>query len=86
MKKLKNEKALTKKAIEVGEKYAKNRGYTGFSSTMSANQKVESIYRLLVQDSLIQPLPEQQESILTMKHKLAVWISHQLPADHPLLK
>jgi len=86
MKKLKNEKALTKKAIEVGENYAQKRGYTGFSETTSANEKVESIYRLLVKDRLIQPLPSQHENILSMKHKLAMWISHQLPEDHSLLK
>jgi hypothetical protein len=85
MKKLKHEKELTKKALEIGEKYAKNRGFSGFSATMSANQKIESLYRLLVQDTLIQPLPEQQETVMNMKHKLAVWISHQLPDNHPLL-
>ena len=44
MKKLKNETALLKKAIEIGEKYAQNRGYKNFSATDSAKQKVESLY------------------------------------------
>ena len=53
MKKLKNESALLKKAITIGEKYALNRGYKGFSETDAAKQKIEVLYRLLVQDKLI---------------------------------
>lgn len=86
MKKLKNETALLKKAIEVGEKYAMNRGFKNFGSTDSAKQKVESLYRLFVNDKLIQPLAKDQENQLNMKHKLALWISKQLPKDHELLK
>lgn len=86
MKKLKNEAALLKKAIEIGEKYAKNRGYKNFSPTDSAKQKVESLYRLMVHDKLIQPLAKDQENQLNMKHKLALWIAKQLPKDHALLK
>lgn len=86
MKKLKHEKELLKKALDVGERYAKNRGYKGFSATMSANHKVESIYRLLVNDQLIQPMPEDQESLAAFKHRLAVWISRQLPEDDPLIQ
>jgi hypothetical protein len=47
---------------------------------------VEVLYRLLVHDKLIQPLPENEENGPKMKHKLALWISRQLPEDHPLLK
>lgn len=86
IKKLKNETALLKKAIEVGEKYAMNRGYKGFSATNAAKEKVESLYRLLVNDKLIQSLPVDQEDLQSMKHRLAMWISKQLPEDHPLLK
>jgi len=86
MKKIKNEAQLAKLAISVGEKYANNRGYKEFSSTDSASQKVESLYRLLVLDKLVQPLAGDQENQLNMKHKLAIWISKQLPGDHPLLK
>ncbi len=84
MKKLKNEAELLKKAVEVGEKYAQNRGYKGFSATNSAKDKVESLYRLLVNDKLIQPLAVSDEDQPRMKHKLALWIAKQLPADHPL--
>lgn len=86
MKKLKNEAALLKKAIEIGEKYAVNRGYKGFSATNAAKDKIESLYRLLVNDKLIHPLPADGEDLQSMKHKLAIWISKQLPEDHPLLK
>ncbi|MCF6193127.1 MAG: DUF5062 family protein [Kangiellaceae bacterium] len=85
MKKIKNEIQLAKIAVSVGEKYAINRGYKHFKATDSATQKVESLYRLLVLDKLIQPLAKDQENQLNMKHKLAIWISKQLPDDHPLL-
>ena len=86
MKKIKNQNQLLKKALEVGEKYALNRGYKNFKTTDSHKQKIEAIYRLLVLDKLIQPIPEAQENELNFKHKLVIWISKQLPADHPLLK
>ena len=86
MTKLKNETQLVKKALEVAEKYAQNRGYAEFAPTHSAKEKIECIYRLLVQDRLIQPLATGQENGVNMKHKLALWISRQLPKDHPLLK
>ena len=86
MKKIKNQNQLLKKALFVGEKYALNRGYKHFSSTDSHKQKIEAIYRLLVQDKLIQPIPEAQENELNFKHKLVIWISKQLPADHALLQ
>ncbi|GAA6206483.1 DUF5062 family protein [Thalassotalea sp. SU-HH00458] len=86
MKKLKNEAALLKKAIEIGEKYAINRGYKGFSATNAAKDKVESLYRLLVNDKMVHPLPTDNEDLQNMKHKLAIWISKQLPEGHELLK
>lgn len=86
MKKLKNEAELLKKALTIGEKYAVNRGYKNFSATNSAKDKVESLYRLLVNDKLIQPLAVENEDQLNMKHKLALWIVKQLPEGHALLK
>ncbi|MCL6416748.1 DUF5062 family protein [Aestuariirhabdus sp. Z084] len=77
MKKLKNETELVKRAIIVGIKYAEARGAAMFEATDSASVKVEYIYRLLVHDKLIQPLPEDQVSIQSMRHKLAIWISKQ---------
>ena len=75
MKKLKNEKELLKKAIDEGVKYGEKRGVVEFEATDSANEKVEYIYRLLVHDAVIQPIPEDQISQKTMRHKLAIWAS-----------
>jgi|TARA_B110000914_G_C15357264_1_gene396792 hypothetical protein len=86
MKKLKNESDLLKKAIIIGEKYAVNRGYKNFAANNALKDKVESLYRLLVNDKLIQPLAIEAEDQPNMKHKLALWISKQLPEGHPLLK
>jgi hypothetical protein len=75
MKKLKNEKELVKKAIAAGMKYGEERGVVEFEPTDSASEKIEYIYRLLVHDKVIQPLPQEQVSQVTMKHKLAIWAS-----------
>ncbi|OGI40971.1 MAG: DUF5062 domain-containing protein [Candidatus Muproteobacteria bacterium RBG_16_62_13] len=86
MKKLKHEAELVKAAILAGMKYGIDRGAVVFEPTDSASEKILFIYRLLVHDKIIQPLPEDQVSQQSMKHKLAIWYSRQLPADHPLLK
>ncbi len=84
MKKLKNETALVKAAILAGMKYCEERGAVEFEPTDSQSEKVLYIYRLLVHDKLIQPLPEDQVSQKSMRHKLAMWYAKQLPGDHPL--
>jgi len=86
MKKLKHEAELLKAAILAGMKYGEDRGAVVFEPTDSASEKILFIYRLLVHDKVIQPLPEDQVSQQSMKHKLAIWYAKQLPADHPLLK
>ena len=85
-KKVKNQNDLLRKALEVGEIYAKKRGYKSFGATDSHKHKIEAIYRLLVNDRLIQPLPEDQENELNFKNRLVSWIKNQLPDNHPLLK
>ena len=85
-KKLENEAGLLKEAIRIGMDYAKKRGVAEFEATDSAHEKIEYIYRLLVHDKLIQPLAKSEVSQKAMAHKLAIWISKQLPADHPLLR
>ena len=77
MKKLKNEKEMVKKAIAEGVKYGEKRGAVEFEPTDSAEEKIEYIYRLLVYDKLIQPIPEDQISQKSMRHKLAIWASKQ---------
>ena len=57
-----------------------------FEKTDSAHDKIEYLYRLLVHDKLIQPLAKGDEKEPAMRHKLALWISRQLPENHPLLK
>ena len=86
MKKLKNEAQLTKAALEAGARYAVARGAVEFEATDSAEDKALYIYRLMAHDKVIQPLPEDQVSVKSIKHKLAIWYSKQLPKDHPLLK
>ena len=86
MKKLKHEAELVKAAIQAGIKYGEERGVVKFEATDSAKDKIEYIYRLLVHDKIIQPMPEEQVSQQSMRHRLAVWYSKQLPKDHPLLK
>ncbi len=86
MKKLEHEAELVVEALRVGAVYASKRGVGEFEATDSAKNKITFLYRLLVRDKLIQPLARGQENEPNMKHKLALWISRQLPADHPLLK
>ena len=61
----------------LGMEYGEKRGVVEFEPTDSAAEKVEYIYRLLVHDNLIQPLPEDQVSQQSMQHKLAIWASKQ---------
>ncbi len=85
-KKLKHEAELVKEAIIAGVKYAEDRGAAVFEPTDSVSEKTLFIYRLLVHDKLIQPLPEDQVAQKSMRHKLALWYAKQLPKDHPLLR
>lgn len=84
--KLKHEADLIREAIRVGSIYAEKRGAVEFAPTDSQDLKVEYIYKLLVHDNLIQPLAKEDISLPNMKHKLALWISRQLPENHPLLQ
>jgi len=86
MNKIKNEPELVKKALQIGAAYAQKRGYGEIENQDSLKLKVEFVYRVLIEDKLIQPLAKDQISDPNMRHKLALWISRLLPADHPLLK
>lgn len=85
-KKLKHEAELAKAAIAAGVKYAEERGAVVFEQHDSQADKVLYIYRLLVHDKKIQPLPEDQVSQKAIRHRLALWYAHTLPKDHPLLQ
>jgi len=85
MKKLKNEKELVKKAIALGVEYGEKRGAVEFEATDSVHEKLEYIYRLLIHDKLISPIPEIDISQKTIRHKLAMWASKQNDGIKPLL-
>jgi hypothetical protein len=86
MKKIKNESQLLQHAIKLGTAYATQRGYIGIDRTTSVKDKQECIYRLLVQDKLINPLTETEENTANIRHKLVVWIMKKLPENHSLLQ
>ena len=85
MAKINNESELVKKALSVGALYAEKRGYGKIEDQDSVKLKVEFVYKVLIEDKLIQPLAKDQISDPNMRHKLALWISRQLPAGHSLL-
>lgn len=85
MKKLRHEAELYKAALAAGVDYAQKRGAVVFEPTDSASEKALYVYRLLVHDKKIQPMPEEQVSEKSIRHRLATWYAHQLPKDDPLL-
>jgi hypothetical protein len=85
MKKPKHEAELFKAALQAGVKYAEGRGAVEFEPTDSASDKALYVYRLLVHDKIITPMPEEQVAEKTVRHRLALWYARQLPKDHPLL-
>lgn len=85
-KKMKNENALLKEALNIIMDDATKRGIVEFEATDSHDDKIEYAYRLLVHDKAIAPLPANQLSMPAMRHRLAKWVTHELPADHALMK
>src|ERR1700682_6564824 len=85
MKKPKHEAELFKAALLAGIKYAEGRGAVEFEPTDSASDKALYVYRLLVHDKIITPMPEEQVAEKSVRHRLALWYAHQLPKEHPLL-
>lgn len=86
MKKLRHEHELFKAALLAGVQYAEGRGAVEFEATDSASDKALYVYRLLVHDKVIAPMPEVEVSEKTIRHRLATWYAHQLPKGHPLLE
>ena len=86
MKQIKNEAALFKAAVAAGTKYGEERGVVEFDPGDSLNDKALYIYRLLIHDKLLTPLPEEQVSQKSIRHRLVLWHMRQLPKDDPLLK
>ena len=73
--KLENEAELVKEALRVGMNYAEKRGVAKFEQTDSANDRLEYVYRLLVHDKVIPPLPNDKLSQKAIRHRLAMWIA-----------
>jgi hypothetical protein len=84
-KKLKHEKELLKVALEMVLDDAVKRGIVELEPTDSHDLKLQYAYRLLVHDKKISPLPKDQVSLPGIKHRLAMWVTHQLPKGHELL-
>ncbi|MDX1499942.1 MAG: DUF5062 family protein [Woeseiaceae bacterium] len=84
-KKLKNEKALLREALTMILDEAVARGVVEFEATDSHDLKIEYAYRLLIHDGKIVPLPQGQETLPNIRHRLAMWVTHELPPDHELL-
>jgi hypothetical protein len=77
---------LFKAALQAGVAYAEGRKVVQFEATDSASNKALYVYRLLVHDKVIAPMPEEQVSEKTIRHRLATWHAAQLPKGHPLLE
>lgn len=84
-KKLKNEKELLRLALDKILADAKARGIVEFEPTDSHDLKIRYAYRLLIHDKAIVALPEGQETLPKIRHRLAMWMTHQLPEGHELL-
>lgn len=86
MKKLKNENELVREALRVVMEDAVRRKIVEFEPTDSADEKTQYVYRLLVHDQKIIPLPNDQISLPAIRHRLATWMRRELPKGHPLKK
>ena len=84
-KKLKNEKGLLREALQMVIDDAVKRGVVEFEATDSHDLKIQYAYRLLIHDKKIAPLPKGQETLPAIRHRLAMWVTHELPPDHELL-
>lgn len=84
-KKLKHEKELLKLALQLVLDDAVKRGIVEIEPTDSHDLKIQYAYRLLVHDKKISPLPNGQETLPKIRHRLAMWVTHELPEGHELL-
>jgi hypothetical protein len=86
MKKIKNEAELFRAALDAGMAYGEKRGAVIFEATDSVKERAMYIYRLLVHDKIIAPMPEAQVSQKSVKRRLSLWHKRSLAKDDPLLK
>lgn len=73
----KEEADLFKAGLAAGIEYAEKRGAVVFEKTDSASTKALYVYRLLVHDRLIAPMPENQVSEKSVRHRIAMWQAHR---------
>lgn len=85
-KKLKNEKELLKLALDMILEDAVTRGIVEIEPTDSHDLKIQYAYKLLVHDKRISPLPNGQDTLPKIRHRLAMWVTHELPEGHELLR
>jgi len=85
-KKLKREKELLRLALDKILEDAVKRGVVEIEATDSQDLKIQYAYRLLIHDKAIAPLPKDQETMPKIRHRLAMWMTHQLPDGHELLR
>jgi hypothetical protein len=76
MTKVRNEAALFKEALRAGIEYAEGRGAVVFEPHDSSSAKALYVYRLLVHDHLISPMPEEQVNEKSIRHRLTMWHLH----------
>lgn len=79
--KKRNETELFKAALAAGVKYAEGRGAVVFEPADSASAKALYVYRLLVHDKIIAPMPEDQVTEKSIRHRLSMWHANQFPED-----
>ena len=84
-KKLKHEKELLKIALDMILEDAVKRGIVEIEPTDSHDLKIQYAYELLVHDKKISPLPNGQDTLPKIRHRLAMWVTHELPDGHELL-
>ncbi len=84
-KKLRHEKELLRLALDKILNDAVKRGIVEIEATDSHDLKIQYAYRLLIHDKAIAPLPKDQETMPKIRHRLAMWMTHQLPDGHELL-
>lgn len=73
-------------ALAAAMKYAEDRSAVVFKPTDSTGDRLFYVYRLLVHDERLQPMPEDQVSEESLRHRLEMWYANQLGDNDPLLK
>jgi uncharacterized protein DUF5062 len=73
-------------ALAAAMKYAEERSAVVFKPTDSTGDRLFYLYRLLVHDEQLPPVPEDQVSEESLRHRLELWYRNQLASNDPLVK